>query len=55
MIGYMILTLASGYGQDPTIVRHYGTSVLLPLENTDTEKGKILVCGGSPNSAESFY
>ena len=30
-----------------TIVRHYGTSVLLPLENTDTEQGKILVCGGS--------
>jgi hypothetical protein len=30
-----------------TIVRHYGTSVLCPLENTDTETGKILVCGGS--------
>ena len=30
-----------------TILRHYGTSVLLPLENTDTERGKILVCGGS--------
>jgi len=30
-----------------TILRHYGTSVLCPLENTDTEKGKILVCGGS--------
>ncbi|MFL6473906.1 MAG: galactose oxidase-like domain-containing protein [Nitrososphaera sp.] len=34
-----------------TIVRHYGTSVLLPLENTDTEKGKILVCGGSTPTA----
>ena len=32
--------------------RHYGTSVLLPLENADTEKGKILVCAGSPNSPE---
>jgi hypothetical protein len=32
--------------------RHYGTSVLLPLQNTDTEKGKILVCGGSPVSSD---
>jgi Domain of unknown function (DUF1929)/Bacterial Ig domain len=31
-----------------TTARHYGTSVLLPLENIDTERGKILVCGGSP-------
>jgi hypothetical protein len=30
-----------------TIIRHYGTSVLCPLENTTTERGKILVCGGS--------
>jgi len=35
-----------------TIKRHYGTSVLLPLENVDTEKGKILVCGGSPQAAD---
>ncbi|MDQ4101569.1 MAG: DUF1929 domain-containing protein [Thermoproteota archaeon] len=35
-----------------TIKRHYGTSVLLPLQNTDTEKGKILVCGGSPQAAD---
>jgi hypothetical protein len=35
-----------------TIQRHYGTSVLLPLQNTDTEQGKILVCGGSPGSSE---
>ncbi len=36
-----------------TILRHYGTSVLLPLENIDTEKGKILVCGGStPNPTD---
>jgi hypothetical protein len=34
-----------------TIVRQYGTSVLLPLQNTDTEKGKILVCGGSTPTA----
>ena len=34
-----------------TILRHYGTSVLLPLENTDAEKGKILVCGGSTPTA----
>ncbi|HEV8387641.1 MAG TPA: galactose oxidase-like domain-containing protein [Nitrososphaera sp.] len=32
--------------------RHYGTSVLLPLENSSSEKGKILVVGGSPTSAE---
>src|ERR671919_534499 len=36
-----------------TIVRHYGTSVLCPLENTTTERGKILVCGGStPRAAD---
>lgn len=35
-----------------TIKRHYGTSVLCPLENVDTEKGKILVCGGSPQAAD---
>jgi hypothetical protein len=29
------------------ITRHYGTSFLLPLQNTTTEKGKILLCGGS--------
>ncbi len=34
-----------------TIVRQYGTSVLLPLANTDTERGKILVCGGSTPTA----
>jgi galactose oxidase-like protein len=37
-----------------TILRHYGTSVLCPLENTTTEKGKILVCGGStPRAVDS--
>jgi hypothetical protein len=30
-----------------TIYRDSGTSVLFPLQNVDTEKGKILVCGGS--------
>jgi hypothetical protein len=35
-----------------TIVRHYGTSVLCPIQNTDTEKGKILVCGGSTPGAK---
>jgi hypothetical protein len=33
-----------------SITRHYGTSFLLPLQNTTTEKGKILVCGGSTTS-----
>jgi hypothetical protein len=32
--------------------RHYGTSVLLPLQNLSTEKGKILICGGSPSAAD---
>lgn len=32
--------------------RDYGTSVLLPLNNTTTEKGKILIVGGSPTSAD---
>jgi hypothetical protein len=27
--------------------RNWGTSVLCPLQNVDTEKGKILVCGGT--------
>ncbi|MDQ3903383.1 MAG: DUF1929 domain-containing protein, partial [Thermoproteota archaeon] len=30
----------------------YGTSVLLPLENTIAEKGKILVVGGSPTASD---
>jgi hypothetical protein len=32
--------------------RSYGTSVLLPLQNLLSEKGEILVCGGSSNSAQ---
>jgi hypothetical protein len=31
------------------VTRYYGTSFLLPLQNTTTEKGKILVCCGSDN------
>jgi hypothetical protein len=30
--------------------RHYGASFLLPLHNLSSEKGKILVVGGSPTS-----
>ncbi|HKU50107.1 MAG TPA: galactose oxidase-like domain-containing protein, partial [Nitrososphaera sp.] len=32
--------------------RHYGTSVLLPLENSAAENGKVLVVGGSPTAAD---
>jgi hypothetical protein len=32
------------------ITRYYGTSVLLPLQNNNTEQGKILVAGGTPSS-----
>jgi hypothetical protein len=32
--------------------RHYGTSVLLPLNNMITEKGKILIVGGSPTFSD---
>jgi hypothetical protein len=31
--------------------RHYGTSFLLPLQNTTAEKGKMMVVGGSPTTA----
>ncbi len=31
--------------------RHYGTSFLLPLSNTASERGKVLVVGGSPSSS----
>jgi hypothetical protein len=33
--------------------RHYGTSVLLPLQNIATEKGKVLAAGGSPMPVSS--
>lgn len=32
--------------------RHYGTSFLLPLQNTTAERGKIMVVGGSPTTAD---
>ena len=35
------------YGAGSGRQRSYGTSVLLPLQNTAAERGKILVCGGS--------
>ncbi|HEX2013992.1 MAG TPA: galactose oxidase-like domain-containing protein, partial [Nitrososphaera sp.] len=31
--------------------RSYGTSVLLPLQNTTSETGRILVCGGAPQTS----
>jgi len=37
----------SWYEAGTGIERSFGTSVLLPLQNTTTEKGKILICGGS--------
>jgi Domain of unknown function (DUF1929)/Bacterial Ig domain len=33
------------------VTRYYGTSFLLPLQNTTAERGKILVCCGSDNIA----
>jgi hypothetical protein len=42
----------STLGTSSPYYRHYGTSVLLPLNNTTSEKGEILIVGGSPGSAE---
>jgi hypothetical protein len=42
----------SALGLSSPSYRHYGTSVLLPLSNSSTEKGKILIAGGSPTSAD---
>jgi galactose oxidase len=42
----------SRLGYSSPSYRHYGTSVLLPLRNSTTEKGKILIVGGSPTSAD---
>jgi hypothetical protein len=39
-------------GVSTPVYRHYGTTVLLPLNNTTSEKGKILIVGGSPTSAD---
>jgi hypothetical protein len=41
---FALLTTTSTY-------RSYGTSVLLPLQNTSAEKGEVLVVGGSPTSS----
>jgi len=42
----------SALGLSSPSYRHYGTSVLLPLNNATTEKGKILIVGGSPTSSD---
>ena len=39
-------------GTSSPYYRHYGTSALLPLNNTTSEKGKVLLVGGSPGAAE---
>jgi hypothetical protein len=36
-----------------SVARSYGNMVLLPLNNTTSEKGQILVCGGSNTSGEN--
>jgi hypothetical protein len=36
-----------------SVARSYGNMVLLPLNNSTSEKGKILVCGGSNTSGEN--
>jgi hypothetical protein len=36
-----------------SVARSYGNMVLLPLNNTTSEKGKILVCGGSNSAGEN--
>jgi hypothetical protein len=35
--------------------RFYGTSFLLPLQNTASEKGKILIAGGSPQVSNASF
>jgi fibronectin type 3 domain-containing protein len=35
-----------------TIYRHYGASFLLPLHNISSERGKILLVGGSPTAVD---
>jgi hypothetical protein len=36
-----------------SVARSYGNMVLLPLNNNTSEKGQILVCGGSNSSADN--
>jgi hypothetical protein len=35
--------------------RFYGTSFLLPLNNTPTEKGRVMITGGSPQVSNASY
>ena len=35
-----------------SLYRHYGTSFLLPLQNTTSEKGKIIIIGGSSDGPD---
>jgi len=42
----------SALGTSSPSYRHYGTTILLPLANTTSEKGKILIVGGSPTAAD---
>jgi hypothetical protein len=42
----------STLGTSSPYYRHYGTSILLPLNNASSEKGKVLIVGGSPGAAE---
>jgi hypothetical protein len=41
----------SNIGTTSPSYRHYGTSILLPLSNSTTEKGKVLIVGGSSPTA----
>jgi len=40
------------FAQNNVLKRHYGSSILLPLENTIEERGKILLVGGSPAATD---
>jgi len=39
-------------GTSTPAYRHYSSTFLLPLNNTTSEKGKILIVGGSPSAAD---
>jgi hypothetical protein len=42
----------SGVIATSSATRSYGASILLPLQNTTSERGKILLVGGSPTSSD---
>lgn len=42
----------SRLGYSSPSYRHYGSTILLPLRNTTSERGKILLVGGSPTAAD---